>query len=171
MDLTIDYVTGRMSANVDTVVSLVRGVGGAQARWRPAPDRWSILEVIGHLCDEEQFDFRTRIDFTLNQPGEEWPPFDPLEWMRKRHYNEADLEETTQVWIDERRRSIEWLHSLSSPDWNKRYTHPSIGELRAGDLLAAWLAHDLLHIRQLAGLHVDYTAHLSKPFHTKYATP
>jgi len=169
--VNLRYVTGRMSANIDTIVSLAKGVGEDQARWRPAPDRWSIVEVIGHLYDEEQFDFRARVDFTLNQPGETWPPFDPLKWMSEGNYIEGDLEETIQSWIDERRRSLEWLHALRSPDWNKSYTHPSIGELRAGDLLAAWLAHDLLHIRQLAGLHVDYASHISKPFHIKYAAP
>lgn len=169
--MNLEFFMSRMSANVDTIVSLTKGVGEEQARWRPAPDKWSILEVIGHLCDEEQFDFRTRIDSTINQPGEEWPPFDPLQWMSERNYNEGILEETLQTWIDERRRSIEWLHALSSPDWNKSYTHPAIGELRAGDLLAAWLAHDMLHIRQLAGLHAAYTAHVSDPFHIRYATP
>jgi hypothetical protein len=171
MAMDLRYVTGRMSANVDSIVSLTKGVGREQARWRPAPDRWSIIEVAGHLYDEEQYDFRTRIDFTLNQPGESWPPFDPLKWMGEGNYLEGDLDETVQTWIEERRRSLEWLHGLSSPDWNKSYSHPSIGELRAGDLLAAWLAHDLLHIRQLAGLHADYTAHLLEPFHIKYAAP
>jgi hypothetical protein len=167
----LGYVTARMSANVDTIVGLAKGVGEEQARWKPARDKWSILEVIGHLWDEEQYDFRARIEFTLNQPGEEWPPFDPLQWMEERRHNEGILEETLQTWIDERRRSIEWLHSLSSPDWNRSYNHPGLGRLRAGDLLAAWLVHDLLHIRQLATLHVDYTARVSAPFHSRYAAP
>lgn len=168
--MNLEYFTGRMSANVDTIVSLTKGVGEDQARWRPAPDKWSILEVISHLADEEQLDFRARIDMTLHHPDEQWPPWDPISLVSERKYNEGDLEETLQTWIDERRRSIEWLHALRSPDWEKSYTHPSFGKLRAGDLLAAWLAHDLMHIRQLAGLHVDYTPHASDPFNIRYAT-
>ena len=72
--MNIEYITVRMSANVEAVSSLAKGVDDEQARWRPAPGKWSILEVIGHLYDEEQFDFRTRVDYTLNHPGEEWPP-------------------------------------------------------------------------------------------------
>jgi len=169
--MNLEFVMNRMSANVDTIVSLSKGVDGEQARWRPAPAKWSILEVIGHLYDEEQFDFRTRIDMTLHQPDEQWPPIDPPKWVKERKYNEGDLGETLQTWIDERRRSIEWLHSLSSPDWDKSYNHPTIGELRAGDMLAAWLAHDMMHIGQLAGLHLAYTGGVLQPFHTKYAAP
>jgi hypothetical protein len=169
--MNLELILNRMSANVDTIVSLAKGVDEDQARWRPAPDKWSLLEVVGHLCDEEQYDFRTRIDITLHHPDEQWPPIDPPNWVKERKYNDGILEETLQTWIDERRRSIEWLHALSSPDWNKSYTHPSIGQLRAGDLLAAWLAHDMMHIRQLADLHVAYAAHTSDPFHIKYATP
>jgi hypothetical protein len=169
--MNIDYTIGRMSANVDTIVSLSKGVGEDQARWRPAPDRWSILEVVSHLADEEQLDFRTRIDITLHHPNEQWPPLDPLSLVEERRYNEGDLEETLQTWIDERRRSVEWLRALRSPDWKKSYNHPTIGTMRAGDLLAAWLVHDLLHIRQLAGLHADYATRVSDPFHTRYATP
>lgn len=169
MDLR--YVTARMSTDVDVVAGLVKGVDEEQSRWRPSPDKWSILEVVGHLYDEERYDFRARIDLTINRPGESWPPADPLKWLSEGNYNESDLEETTQLWIDERRRSLEWLHHLRSPDWEAAYVHPTLGELRAGDLLAAWLAHDLLHIRQLAGLHVQYASRVLKPFHTDYAKP
>ncbi len=169
--MNLEYITVRMSANVETVASLAKGVGDEQARWRPAPDKWSILEVIGHLYDEEQFDFRTRIDFTLNHPGEEWPPFDPIGWLSAQNYNDGILEETLQMWIDERRRSLEWLHGLRKPEWDRSYTHRTLGTLRAGDLLAAWLAHDYLHIGQLARLHTGYTVHVSNPYNIKYAKP
>jgi hypothetical protein len=36
---------------------MLRGVTEAQARWKPAPEEWSILEVINYLCDEEREDF------------------------------------------------------------------------------------------------------------------
>ena len=41
----------------------------------------------------------------------------------------------------------------------------------AGDLLASWLAHDLLHVRQLARLHWQYLTAAAKPFQTDYAGP
>jgi len=160
-----------MAGNVDTIESLLRGVADEQARWKPAPRKWSILEVINHLYDEERLDFRPRVESTLRDPGKAWPLFDPKEMVIERNYNERDFAQSIDEFLSERQKSLDWLGGLSSPDWSRGYTHPTIGELRAGDLLAAWLAHDLLHIRQLARLHVDYTSFLSKPYHVGYAEP
>jgi len=169
--VNLEYITGRMAANVETFGSLVHNVDEEQARWKPAPRKWSILELVNHMFDEERLDFRTRVDITLHQPGEEWPKIDPEGWVIERAYNQRDLAESFQNFAGERDRSIAWLGELSSPDWDRNHSHPAIGELRAGDILAAWLAHDLLHIRQLARLHVDYAAHMSAPYHIGYAKP
>ena len=139
------------------------------ASWRPASDTWSILEVVAHLLDEEREDFRARIDATLNRPGEPWTPIDPAGCVRDRDYASRDLDETLREFLAKRERSLEWLKGLRSVDWNADYEHPSLGILRAGDLLASWAAHDLLHIRQLMGLHWQYDARLSEPFATEYA--
>ena len=46
------------------------------------------------------------------------------------------------------------------------YHHPSGRTLKNGDFLASWLAHDLLHIRQITRLHYQY---LQKDFKIDYA--
>jgi hypothetical protein len=167
----LQHITGRMSDNAETIHSLVKGVSDEQAPWRTAPGKWSLVEVINHLYDEERFDFKVRIDFTLHRPDEQWPPWDPVACVTECKYNERDLAESFDDFMQERRKSLEWLDGLKRADWDKSYEHPVIGELRAGDILAAWLAHDLLHIRQLARLHVDYTVHIVDPYHIRYADP
>jgi hypothetical protein len=148
---------------------LVAGVDAEQGRWKPAPDRWSILEVTAHLLDEEREDFRARCDLLLHRPGELGPPIDPEGWVRARRYNERDLQATSRELVEERRRSIAWLRGLAAPVWENALVHPAIGTLRAGDMLAAWAAHDMLHIRQLARLHWQYVAELAKPYGVDYA--
>src|SRR5581483_7339091 len=41
----------------EIVRALVSGITQAEARIKPAPDSWSVLEVVCHLCDEERDDF------------------------------------------------------------------------------------------------------------------
>jgi len=67
-----------------------------------------------------------------------------------------------------------WLKALTSPDWNLAITltfGPSEEKLRvmAGDMLAAWLAHDNLHMRQLVELRRARLVHLSEPYDVQYA--
>ena len=43
-----------MADNASRIQRLVEGVSDDEARWRPAADSWSILEVVNHLLDEEK---------------------------------------------------------------------------------------------------------------------
>ena len=64
-------IANDLARNAETIHRMVNGVSDEQARWKPTPEDWSILEVINHLYDEEREDFRTRIDYTLHRPGED----------------------------------------------------------------------------------------------------
>jgi hypothetical protein len=159
----------RLSANADAVAALARGISDAQARWKPAPEEWSILEVINHLYDEEREDFRTRLDLTLHKAEEAWPPINPVGWVMERGYNGRELGLSLDAFLRERRASIEWLASLQNPDWNSVHRHRRLGDMTAGDLLAAWVAHDHLHIRQLNQLHWQCLSGDVAPISLNYA--
>lgn len=167
--MEIEDFIRRLSGNQQSIVDLVREVPEEQARWRPRPNAWSILEVINHLFDEEKDDFRMRLDYVLNRPGEAWPAIDPPRWCLERRYNERDLLESVQRFVAERQTSLSWLKGLASIDWQRAHEHPQLGTLRAGDLMLSWVSHDYLHLRQLIGLHYLYTAEHSRPFSTDYA--
>jgi hypothetical protein len=149
--------------------ALLEDVGEEQARWRPAPDKWSLLELACHLLDEEREDFRLRIELLLRDPALEWPPIDPEGWVRDRRYSDRDLAATLADWRAERARSLAWLEGLEAPDWSRSRRHPAGFELSAGDLLAAWAAHDLLHLRQAARLHLLWLKERSMPWRLDYA--
>ena len=133
------------------------------------PEAWSALEVVNHLYDEEREDFRLRLDILLHHPGEMPPPIDPAGWVTARSYNTRDLHESAERFREARRSSIDWLLSIQAPDWNQAGSSSRLNELRAGDMLASWVAHDLLHLRQLIELRWQYLSGWSDPFHFDYA--
>jgi hypothetical protein len=151
------------------IQQMVTGVTTEQARWKPSLEDWSILEVVNHLYDEEHEDFRTGIEYVLHRPGEEPPLIDPQGWVTARGYNQRDLAESLANFLAERRQSVAWLHGLAAPVWENTYVHPAGFQLRAGDLLSAWVAHDLLHLRQLVELHYAWVKRVSEPFEVEYA--
>lgn len=156
--MNLDQALTRLSANAETIASLARTVSEPQSHWKPTADEWSILEVVCHLYDEEREDFRQRVDYTLHRRGEKWPPINPIGWVTERGYNQRDLNAMLDSFLREREGSLNWLRSLSNPDWTLAYDHPNAGRMTAGDMLAAWVAHDHLHIRQLNHLHWQYFA-------------
>jgi len=154
---------------IDVLPPIVRGVSEDDARWRPEQGGWSILEVLTHMADEEVEDFRTRLKSTLEDPSRVWPPIDPEAWSRERRYNENDPGETLTRFIEARRESVAWLRTLESPVFENHYTHPVIGEIRAGDLLASWVAHDLLHLRQITKRIYELAMRDAAPYSGRYA--
>jgi hypothetical protein len=167
--IALDAAITRLSANADAIAALARGVSEAQAHWKPAPDEWSILEVICHLYDEEREDFRTRVDHTLHKPEAAWPPIDPMGWVTERGYNQREFGSSLGALLRERQASLEWLAGLQNPNWNSTHTHPRLGSMTAGEVLAAWVAHDHLHIRQLNQLHWQFLAQTVAPLSLNYA--
>ena len=162
----------QMRANAQRIRALVEGVSEVQARWKPDPETWSVLEVINHLYDEEREDFRVRLDLILHAPGApgaEWPPIDPRGWVTARGYNQRDLGESLRGYLAEREDSLAFLAKLGSADWTKSETTPWGGSISAGDMLAALAGHDLLHLRQLVELQWAWSLQLSAPYSPAYA--
>jgi hypothetical protein len=139
----------RLSHNTSIVKSIVQNVTAEKARWKPSQTEWSILEIVNHMVDEEKDDFRTRLRLTLEEPDSTWPPIDPEGWAAERNYNERDFADSLSNWLQEREQSIAWLKYLGAPDWKSTALHPKMGPMSAELVLANWLAHDLLHIRQM----------------------
>jgi len=167
--MELHYYVNQMGNQLDTIISLTSEISIEQARWRPDPDSWSILEVVNHLFDEERSDFRQRLEIILQDPNRKWPPIDPQGWIVDRAYNQRDLVESRDNFIDERRISIEWLESLGNIDWEAQCVAPWGSPIKAGDMFAAWVAHDLLHIRQLVELRWAYLVQSLEQYQVNYA--
>lgn len=165
----LEYALARFTANAEAITALVRSSTPEQVRWKPAPEEWSILEVICHLVDEEREDFRTRTRLTLTDPAADWPPIDPQGWVTARQYNTQDPVERLEAFLTERRASLEWLRGLENHNWASTKTHPRRGSATAGEMLMAWVAHDHLHLRQLNHLHWQWLATQTPTFSLEYA--
>ena len=149
--------------------SLVDGISAEEWTRKPASENWSILEIVCHLRDEEREDFRKRLECTLAEPIQSWPPIDPAGAAISRNYQQQSPQTALQEFCDERQASLRWLRSLHDVNWHRAYQHPKIGPMPAGDLLAAWAAHDLLHVRQITKRLFESLQQTAQPFKIDYA--
>jgi len=150
------------------ILALAEGLNEEESRVKPDPGSWSILEVLNHLVDEEILDFRRHLGHILFTPDQPWPEIDPEGWVTEKKYNKSRLDETIQNFKSEREKSIAWLLGMSPPDWDAAISMPW-GALSAGDMLSSWLAHDLLHLRQLVALRYQLNADQCQPYDVAYA--
>jgi hypothetical protein len=166
--MDIAYLKRQLAINRDRVAALARGVPEDQAVWKPNPETWSILEVVNHLADEEEYDFPVRLKIVLEKSEKPWPPIDPEGWVIEHRYNEQDLFESLNRYMNLRNSSLEWLESVENPEWDVVYEAP-FGEIKAGDMFVSWVTHDLLHLRQLVELQRAYLEEKVKPYRLDYA--
>ena len=159
----------RLEGNQAVFAPLVDGVSDEQARWSPQPGKWSLLEVVCHLLDEEREDFRQRLELTLADPTTQWPPIDPPRWATDRRYLEQTFPSSLVGFLADREQSLNWLQSLDAPAWNKCYEHPLLGPIGAGDIMVSWVAHDFLHMRQIVGLQFGWASKIAEPYNPGYA--
>jgi len=164
-----EYCVARLESNLEIFRGSLSAVERPQAQWKPAPDKWSLLEVINHLADEEVEDFRTRLQLLIENPNQDWPPIDPPRWALERRYQDRELQESIGRFERARRDSLSWLKGLPRIDWQTARLHPNFGMLRAGDLLHSWLAHDLIHIRQMNRLNYEYLSSQTDGYSISYA--
>ena len=162
------YLKRQLALNRDRVASLARGISEDLVRWKPNEESWSILEVICHLADEEEFDFPVRLQMILEKTEKTWPDFDPEGWVTEHKYAEADLYETLNRYMNLRNAALAWLDSVEELDWDTVYEAP-FGKISAGDMFVSWVTHDLLHLRQLVELQRFYLEEQAKPYRLDYA--
>lgn len=157
-----------LACGEEILPKLVEGISQVAAQLKPDVKTRSILEVVGHLYDEEREDFRVRLEIMLTRPSDPWPPIHPEEWVTERAYNEQDLATVVRRFVEERQNSLIWLRKLENPVWDTIVTSP-FGSMRPGDMLGSWVAHDNLHMRQLVELRRWRIEQITAPFDLRYA--
>ena len=166
--MDLENIISQMEGNAQAIRALVENCSDQQAGWKPDDSSWSILEVINHLLDEEREDFRAHLDQALHAGEGAWSRIDPQGWVTARGYNQRALAPSLEAFLEEREKSLRWLQELEEVDWEQAYQSP-FGSIRAGDILAAWVAHDLLHMRQLVELQWAYLVQEVAPYEVRYA--
>jgi len=129
---------------------LMSGVSDEDARWKQAPDRFSIAEVLSHLSHSEGQCYRQRVDRFLSEERPEFEPDDAQMYLDL--YRDADPEEEFADFEDQREDNLELLRGLPVEAGNRKALHRSAGEITLAQMLHEWALHDIGHIRQIAEL-------------------
>ena len=166
--MKINQAADQLDRQGRAIITLTEGISVGEARWKPDDESWSILEVLNHLVDEEVLDFRCHLEHILYTPQQPWPEIDPQGWVKQKAYNQRSFEDSRMNFQTERETSIIWLLQHNSANLDAA-VNLDWGPLTAGDMLVSWLAHDLLHLRQLIELRYHLTSKISRPYKVLYA--
>lgn len=94
-------MTARTADELDQVLEntlpFLRSLNEEAVSQRPAPDRWTIKEVLGHLVDSAANNHQRfiRAQFTAELV---FPKYEQNEWVRSQHYNDIDWSALVGLW-------------------------------------------------------------------------
>ncbi len=163
-----DYCLAQLTSNAKAIEQMVAGLDSESAHWKPSDNDWSVVEVMCHLADEEREDFRTRFQFLLDGKSGDPPPNDSGN-VTGRRYNERDLASSLADYLNERQQSLNWLRGLTNIPFDNKVTWSWGRTISVGDMLVSWVAHDVLHMRQLTELKWGYQMQQFAPYNPDYA--
>ncbi len=152
----LGYQSGQMPLKIlastpTRLVRLLRGVQRRRLAARPAPDRWSVTEILGHIADTEiAVGFRIRL--TLGSNGVTTQAFDQDVWADFSNYAKQDPRLSLAAFKALRERNVRLLKSLPKEKWENFGMHEERGKETVTRLSEMLAGHDINHLRQIEGI-------------------
>jgi hypothetical protein len=139
-------------------------------RWKPAPERWSIAEVLGHLADiEGVYADRTRRIVTEDTPTLE--KYDATRTVVTGDYARGSATEILAYFTRTRRSTVILLRSIPADSGERDAIHSELGNITLHQMFSEWASHDLGHLRQIAELYRARAFHPHAGPFQKYSNP
>jgi hypothetical protein len=150
MDFRLDHAKEVLNRTPATLNALLRRLPDEWVIPNEGPDSWSPFDVVGHLIHGERTDWIPRARIILEYgEGRDFEPFDRFAMFEESRGKSLDeLLATFERLRGESLRELEGMN-LTPELLGKRGTHPELGVVTLGQLLSAWVVHDLSHVAQI----------------------
>jgi hypothetical protein len=136
------------AATAKKIGRLIKGLSTAKLRKRPAPDKWSVNEILAHLAEAEiAGGFRMRL--ILGSPGTPVAAFDQDAWVVSGHYDKRNPQRSLEQFRALRQANLELLKSLTPEQWKHHGIHAERGKETIEHIVRMFAGHDLNHLRQI----------------------
>jgi hypothetical protein len=133
------------------IARLIQGVSKKKLAKRPAPEKWSVTEILAHLADTELVQgFRLRL--ILGASGVPIQGFDQDEWARYSDYAKHDPALSLEAFRVTRERTVRLLKSLPRDAWERYGMHSERGKETVTRVTEMMAGHDINHLKAIRGI-------------------
>jgi hypothetical protein len=130
------------------LLDLVVGMPESALRQSPAPGKWSVVELLAHLAEDE-LSSSWRYRQMLENPGVMLASFDQEEWARRGEYGAWNPREAIEMFRLLREANLRLLAGLTAAEWQRWGTHTERGRMTVAELASHMPDHDARHIEQI----------------------
>lgn len=139
------------------IAAAVLGLPEKTLRYKPFPDKWCILEILGHMADMEIL-YAYRIRQMLADQDPVIAPIDQDAWAKNLGYLESSPAELVALYALNRHSNVRLLRRLKAADLQKSARHPELDHrVTVGDYVGMMSKHGPNHLEQIERLKKDAT--------------
>ncbi len=138
-----------LEAGPKKLAELTKKLDDAVLRRKPAPEKWSAMEVACHLRDVERL-WADRIVKAAFSDGATFYMLDVDALAAKNAYNTQDLGATIKEFARLREDNLRLLRALPAKEWKRAGMHPKRGEITIERVVEIMIGHDQGHFGQIA---------------------
>lgn len=150
MELRLDQAKEVLGRTPATLNALLRQLPDEWLISNEGPGTWSPFDIVGHLIHGERTDWIPRARIILEHgEGRAFEPFDRFAMFEESEGKSPD--ELLDTFVRLRAESLRELEGMNlTPELlGRRGAHPELGAVTLGQLLSAWVVHDLSHVGQV----------------------
>ncbi len=152
----LSYVAGEdpleiQASTYDRLQELLRGTAPATLTRRPSPGKWSILEIVAHLAEDELVG-AYRIRRILASPGTPIEAFDQDRWAISGKYADRELASCLELFRVLRKSNLDLFRTLDAAQWKRHGVHAERGVESVADIAEYYAGHDLNHLGQIQAI-------------------
>ncbi|MCK5447435.1 MAG: DinB family protein [Gemmatimonadetes bacterium] len=147
----VDAVVATLERTPTALRAMLGGLPADLTHATEGGESWSPFDVLGHLIHGEKTDWIPRLRIILAAGQSQ--PFEPFDRFAQFEASRGNtVEDLLGEFEAHRTANLETLRGMLVPgiDLDAEGTHPELGRVTAGELLATWATHDLGHVAQVA---------------------
>jgi hypothetical protein len=134
------------------IAAAVLGLPEKTLRFKPSPDKWCILEILGHLADIEIV-YAHRFRQMLADKKPLIAPVDQDAWAQNLGYMETPAPELVALYGLNRHHNVQLLRRLKSTDLGKSAYHPELKhDVTVAEYVEKMGTHGANHLEQIERL-------------------
>jgi hypothetical protein len=148
--MELSEATSILARTPDVLETLMAGLAPEWLQRNDGPGTWSAHDIVGHLAHADVTNWLPRAEMILAYgTARQFEPFDREAMLGRDPVPTAtvlaELREARHAGLD-RLASL----GLTDAELGRHGLHPDLGEVMLGQMVAAWVAHDLTHVAQVS---------------------
>jgi hypothetical protein len=145
----------RFRRGAELLAIATTGAAGTELDFKPAPDKWSVRQVVCHLADTEAV-YVMRLRLVLAEDNPTFQRFDGDAWAERLDYGRRKISHALETFRRLRADNYDLLKEMPEEAFARPCTHTEVGPWTLRDLVLNCSEHLEDHVKQIQGVRAAY---------------